>query len=76
EHTTASISSTYYIKSIRHDEENEQFELDVVSDVGNRYLMVIDLVNENVRFVFTRRGVTYLLQHTIKSSWEEDALLQ
>ncbi len=76
EHTTSSISSTYYIKSIWHDEENEQFELDVVSDVGNRYLMIIDLVNQNVRFVFTRQGVSYLLQHAIKSSWEEDALLQ
>lgn len=36
-HTTASITSAYMIKSAEHDEELDQYELDIVSDVGNKY---------------------------------------
>src|ERR1035437_10557980 len=35
-HTTATISSSYYIKSSSHDEENI-WEYNIVSDVGNNY---------------------------------------
>ena len=46
-HTTASVTSAYMIKSNKKDEERDQFELDIVSDVGNKYLMIIDFKNNN-----------------------------
>jgi len=72
EHTTASISSTYYIKSKKVDDGNDRIEMEVVSDVGNNYLMIIDTKNENIRFISTKNGVTRAVQHKIKSSWKAD----
>lgn len=73
-HTTATITSAYMIKSQKYDEENERYEFDVVSDVGNKYYMVFDLKNENVRFIYEREGSMFLVQHSIKKVWfdEED----
>ncbi|WP_044115468.1 hypothetical protein, partial [Anaerophaga thermohalophila] len=73
-HTTASITSAYMIKSQKYDEENERYEFDVVSDVGNKYYMIFDLKNENVRFIYEREGSLFLVQHSIKRVWfdEED----
>lgn len=73
-HTTASITSAYMIKSQKYDEENERYEFDVVSDVGNKYYMIFDLKNDNVRFIYEREGSLFLVQHSIKRVWfdEED----
>lgn len=73
-HTTATITSAYMIKSQKYDEENERYEFDVVSDVGNKYYMIFDLKNENVRFIYERDGSMFLVQHSIKKVWfdEED----
>jgi len=73
-HTTASITSAYMIKSQKYDEENERYEFDVLSDVGNKYFMIFDLKNENVRFIYEREEGLFLVQHSIKKVWfdEED----
>lgn len=73
-HTTATITSAYMIKSQKYDEENERYEFDVVSDVGNKYYMIFDLKNENVRFIYERDGSMFLARHSIKKVWfdEED----
>lgn len=71
-HTTASITSAYMIKSQKYDEENERYEFDVVSDVGNKYYMIFDLKNENVRFIYEREGSLFLVQYFIKRVWFDD----
>lgn len=71
-HTTASITSAYMIKSQKYDEENERYEFDVVSDVGNKYYMIFDLKNENVGFIYEREGSLFLVQHSIKRIWFDD----
>ena len=73
-HTTASLTSAYMIKSMEEDKEREQWELDIISDIGNNYLMIIDFNNENVRFISDSESDSYLVKHVIKSVWfdEED----
>jgi len=71
-HTTASITSAYMIKSSEHDEERDQYELDIVSDVGNKYLMIIDVKNNNVRFIYEKDGNLLMVHHTIKKLWSDD----
>ena len=72
EHTTTNISSTYYIKDYTYDEDNEEYHLNITSDVGNVYLMVIDINDNNLRFLYEKNGISYAVQHNIKSSWKEE----
>lgn len=72
-HTTESISSSYYVKSSSSDKEKGILELDVVSDVGNKYHVVVDPINKNIRLVGTdKNGTSFLVRHTIKKLWFED----
>ncbi len=73
-HTSATITSAFMIKSKKYDEENERYEFDVVSDVGKKYYMILDLKNENIRFIYEIYGSIYLVQYSIKKMWfdEED----
>jgi len=71
-HTTPTITSAYLIKSQEENKELEQFELSIVSDAGNKYLMIIDLKNENVRFIYEREGFLLMVHHRIKRVWFED----
>jgi hypothetical protein len=70
-HTTPTITSAYLIKSYKHDtlDKRDQYQLEIVSDVGNAYTMYIDIKNNNVRFFYTRDGKSYLVRHTIKKTW-------
>jgi|ERR1035437_3816734 hypothetical protein len=71
-HTTATISSSYYIKSSSHTEE-KIWEYDIVSDVGNNYHFILDLKNNNLRFIGKNKdGSLFLVRHTIKRSWSDD----
>ena len=71
-HTTYNITSAYIIKSQKYDEENEVFEYDIISDVGNTYLMIYDTRRENVRFIYEREENLYMVQRTIKKVWFEE----
>lgn len=71
-HTTSSVTSAYLIKSQEKDEENDQFELSIVSDVGNKYIMIIDFKNDNLRFIYDNDGESRMVWHRIKSVWFED----
>ena len=71
-HTTSTITSAYMIKSQSVDDTGNIYEFDVISDVGNKYHMIIDLAEEYIRFVHEKDGTTYLVQHRIKSSWTEE----
>ena len=71
-HTTASMTSAYMIKSSEEDKEREQWELDLVSDVGNRYTMIIDLKNDNIRFIYKNDDKMHMVHHTIKKVWFDE----
>jgi len=71
-HTTASVTSAYIIKTNEKDEERDQFELSIVSDVGNKYLMIIDFKNNNLRFIYESEGKMYMVHHTIKKVWFDE----
>jgi len=71
-HTTASVTSAYMIKSSEEDKEREQWELDIVSDVGNKYLMIIDYKNDNIRFIYNKEDKLYMVHHTIKKVWFDE----
>ncbi len=71
-HTTPTITSAYTVKSSTEDKENERWEFDIMSDVGNKYLMILDMKNNNIRFIYTKNGSTYLVQHSIKKLWFDE----
>jgi hypothetical protein len=71
-HITNSVTSAYMIKKSSKDEENNRIEFDVVSDVGNEYLMILDTENDNIRFIFKRDGVSRVVQHKIKNAWTKE----
>ena len=47
-HTTPSITSSYLIKETLYDEEADQYEFDVVSDVGNKYYPFIRVIVKTI----------------------------
>ena len=71
-HTTATLTSAYVINSSEYDEEKDQYTFDITSDVGNEYLMIIDINNNNIRFISEDEDGTYLVRHNIKRLWIED----
>lgn len=71
-HTTPSMTSAYLIKSQEEDKVREQFELSIVSDAGNKYLMLIDFKNQNLRFIYENEGALIMVWHRIKRVWFED----
>ncbi|MDG2343602.1 MAG: hypothetical protein P8L23_03390 [Flavobacteriales bacterium] len=76
-HTTGNLTSAYIIKTNTKNEERNHFEFDVISDVGNKYTMIIDVFNEdkslhNVRFMYDREEKTYLVRHTVKTVWFDE----
>ena len=73
-HITPTISSAYIIKSMERNEEHDSWECQVVSDVGNKYFMVLDLEKNNVRFMSDKSNFedNTLVRHTIKSTWVDE----
>jgi hypothetical protein len=69
-HTTPGMTSSYMINNIREVRRNERFELEIVSDAGNRYYMFIDIPNKKLQFI--NRDYTTLVQHTIRKTWFDD----
>jgi|TARA_B110000285_G_C15049814_1_gene576348 hypothetical protein len=71
-HTTPTMTSAYIIKSSEHDEEEgrDQYIYMIVSDVGNKYMMILDFINDNIRFI--SNDLSYMVKHRIKASWTDD----
>lgn len=71
-HTTPSVTSAYLIKSVEVDDEDgrNQIEYDVISDVGNSYLLLYDMKNENIRFVDFKSD--RMIRFEIKAVWTEE----
>lgn len=73
EHTTADISSAYYVSKFEHDNVNDVDVYDVTSDVGNKYTYIFDTKYSEIRIVGTSSdGGSYLVRFHIKATWTED----
>lgn len=69
-HVVPSKSTSYYlIKSQKKDELNNRWEFDIISDAGYSYFMIIDIANENVRFIYRTTRNTYVTQLGIQRVW-------
>lgn len=68
-HTTATIASDYTIKSKKFNKEDGTYEMEIVSDVGNEYLMILDEKNARMQFLFRRDGNPFVVQHNILQKW-------
>lgn len=68
-HTTASISSDYYIRNWEYDDEQITYTMTVTSDAGNEYELIIDGINQCVAFFYWQGETYYLVRHSIKNSW-------
>ena len=68
-HTTAIITSNYYITKWDYNDEDAKYTMTVTSDAGNEYELIIDGVNNCVAFFYWRGDTYYLVRHTIKDSW-------
>ena len=72
-HTTPSMTSSYLIKETLYDEESDQYEFDVVSDVGNKYVCILDIEQDNIRFIGNiGESSSWLVRHSIKKLWLEE----
>ena len=71
-YTAASSTAAYMIKSYKYDDEYDQYEFDIVSDVGNKYLMIFDVKNNNLRFIYEQYGRSWLVSFTITKLWSDD----
>jgi hypothetical protein len=71
-HTTPSVTSAYLIKSVEVDDEDgrDQIEYDVISDIGNSYMLLYDAKNENIRFIDFKSD--RMIRFEIKAVWTEE----
>ncbi len=69
-HTTKSISSSYFIK--KTEEEETMVTMEIVSDVGNKYVMVLHFEKELVSFFYKKKDVMYAIKYSIKKAWTEE----
>lgn len=72
DHTTPTISSSYYVSDSEYDEDMNILTMNVVSDVGNKYRYYFDFRNELVKILVDKDGEVYLWAFTIKKYWFEE----
>lgn len=73
-HTTASIKSSYYVKDHEYRSDYDSYIYNVTSDVGNKYMFIIDLKNKLVKIMSSGHSNSsddYLLKFSIKNSWKD-----
>lgn len=68
-HKIDTLTSIYLVKSINKDTTNRRWEFDIISDTGYSYYMIIDMMNENIRFLYRKRDFAYLTQLEIDKLW-------
>lgn len=70
-HITPSKTSIYYIRSKKNDTLNDRWEFDVLSNAGYSYYMILDILNNNIRFIFKDNGFTHVAQFAINKFWAD-----
>lgn len=71
-HTTPGITSTYIINKWEYNDSLVRYTMQVKSDVGNEYEMIIDGTENCVAFFFWRENRYVLVRHSIKESWYKE----
>lgn len=72
-HITNSISSVYTILEWDYDDNEVLYEMNVKSDAGNEYELIIDGINEYVIFFYYDNAGNYrMVRHTIKETWYDE----
>lgn len=71
-HITDSKASFYKMKNWKYNDERDTYEFDALSDVGNDYLMSIDLIGKTVAAIFVKDKKTYIASFDIKSVFTKD----
>lgn len=70
-HITPSKTSLYFIRSAKKDELNNRWEFDVLSNAGYSYYMILDILNNNIRFIYKDNGSTHVTQFAINEFWAD-----
>ncbi len=68
-HTTPTITSNYDILEYKYDEEAAKYTMTVKSEVGNKYEMIVDGINNCVAFFYWKKDDYILVRHTIKETF-------
>lgn len=68
-HTTPDITSLYTINNWEYSDSSVQYRMDVTSDAGNTYELIIDGIENCVAFFFWYDDRYILVRHTIKKTW-------
>ncbi|RPI15210.1 MAG: hypothetical protein EHM58_14680 [Ignavibacteriae bacterium] len=73
EHTTPAISSSYYIDEKKYDDETGLNMFYVTSDVGNKYIFIIDMDNKEIRTLGQDKKTEelYIITWYVKSMWSD-----
>jgi hypothetical protein len=72
-HTTETITSDYFISKWDYNEEEVKYTMNITSDVGNEYEMIIDGINNCVAIFYWYEGQYVLVRHTIEQTWFNEA---
>lgn len=68
-HTKINKTTWYLIKSLKKDTKSNCWEFDILSENGYSYFMIIDIVNDNIRFIYRANDSIYLAQYTVDGFW-------
>ena len=73
-HNTKDMKSSYYVKGKTYIAENEAYNYEVVSDVGNKYQFILG--KDAANFVILSTGHTdskddYIMKFPIKKKWSD-----
>ena len=71
EHITPNMTSTYYVTNSSFDEDDGQLSLNVTSDVGNEYLYIFDINDNEIRVLFLD-GSNQILVFQVKKFWTKE----
>lgn len=72
-HTTETITSDYFISKWDYNEDEVKYTMNITSDVGNEYEMIIDGINNCVAIFYWYEGQYVLVRHTIEQTWFNEA---
>jgi len=50
---------------------NNRWEFDVLSNAGYSYYMILDILNNNIRFIYKDKGSTHVTQFAINGFWAD-----
>lgn len=72
-HNTPELKSAYFIDDWNYDADKDVYVYNTTSDVGNKYVFVIDLPHNQIRIMgLDSYGWPYMIRHYVKKYWVEN----